>query len=188
MAMICFMSRQTRAVLALTSRQFRQNRSEEHRRERNSSVRLALAEEVLAEQIDFGARFNFDIAFDLGAAGESHRIFVPDIGQRRNGIGRWRGNHRLELEPLAERQLVGVLHAFSNQHPTSAAHAKSVTVQKALVERTADAIDEADVGEYAGLECFGTEIGTIGNLDLLLFLDELHNGHGYLAQMDGSIC
>src|SRR5262245_14800659 len=187
MAMICFMSRQTRAVLALTSRQFRQNRSEEHRRERNSSVRLALAEEVFAEQIDFGTSLNLDIAFDLGAAGESHRVFVPDIGQRRNGIGKWRGNHRLKLEPLAERQLVGVLHAFGNQHSTSAAHAEAVTVQKALVERTADAIDEADVGEDAGLERFGPEIGTLGHLDLLLFLNELHNGHGYLAVMDGSI-
>src|SRR5438874_378959 len=135
-----------------------------------------LRKEILAKQVDLGTSFDFDVAVDLGAAGQPHRVLVPNISQGRDGVRQRRGNYRLELEPFAERQLVGVLNPFRNQHPASAAEAQPMTVEEAAVQRTTDAIDEADVGEDSGLERFGAQVRAVWHLDLLLLLDELDDG------------
>src|SRR5690606_25098137 len=112
-------------------------------------------------------------------AGKPHRVFIADIGHRRQRVDSkrsdWRGNRAPKAKFFNHAHLAGILHAFDNFHAAGATLAEAVTVDK-LVQPRPDAVQPL-VGVDARLDSFFPQVSTCGDLDFFLFLDEFNNWH-----------
>lgn len=138
---------------------------------------MRLAEEVLAEEVKLWASGDFDIAIHNRATSKTHGLFVANERHARNGIWHRKG---LELYPLAKRHRIGVIHSLGDENTASTAGPHSHAVYE-LVDRGAKTI-EALIEVDSSLNCLIPKIGSFGDLNFLLFLDELDDGHGSIQR------
>lgn len=136
-----------------------------------------LAEEVLAEEVELWAGGDLDIAIHNRATSKTHRLFVANERHARNWIWNWKG---LELYPLAKRHRIGVVHSLGDKDAASTAGPHAHAVYE-LVDRCAKTI-EALIEVDSSLDCLIPKIGSFGDLNFLLFLDEFDDGHGSIKR------
>ena len=140
---------------------------------------MASTKEILAEEVDFWSGLNFDISMHLGLAGKSHRIFMADIGQ----TGQWvdaADGHRCWYRAAKtcffdKAHRACVFHSLRDEHPASATLGPSLAIEE-LVDTRSHTVEPL-VHVDSSLDGFGSQIGTLGYFDFLVFLDELDSWH-----------
>lgn len=128
-----------------------------------------LTPELLAVEVAGSLSFDLDVAFDLALAGESHFVFMADVGKEGFRIAA-----ELCGEILDHPRLRDVFLAFLDVHTAGTAHAETLTVQ-VLVETL--------VEFHAGLTGRFPQVGTFGNVNGFLLFDERDLRHGPLPSI-----
>ena len=143
---------------------------------------MFLTEKVFAEQVEFGARFNFHVAVNCHLASEPHGFFVADKGQAGHGVQSAGCDRRRDWHAKAslfyQAHFAGVFHAGHNLNTTSAALRESMAIED-FIEPCAEPI-EALVGVDTRLDGFLTQIRPFGNFDLFFLFykfDDRHLNH-----------
>ena len=94
---------------------------------------MFLTEKVFAEQVEFGARFNFHVAVNCHLASEPHGFFVADKGQAGHGVQSAGCDRRRDWHAKAslfyQAHFAGVFHAGHNLNTTSAALRESMAIE-----------------------------------------------------------